>query len=644
MRRLCLLGALALLTLLNLATPPVAPARAQEPSPLRLEDVSVGFDGMVRRSHWFPIAVTVSNDGPDLQAELVWQDEDVVFRRAVDLPRGARKRVVLMGLDERNFRNSGVLSVRAGGEILIEQEVRLNTIDEDVYAIGVIGDDAALLNSLTAMRLPDWNRVAVAHLTADQLPEQWPGLAMLNVLVVGGAGSEGWSDAQREALRVWVNLGGQLIVGGGVNADRIAAGMAGLLPVELGAELSEASLLPLGELPNSSAEPLAEVQPAQSSVRQASARAGAEVLAEAGGAPLLVRQRIGAGQVIFAAFELGALRAWPDEPRLWQAVLEARPVLALGASYRRGGDNLLQSVLQLPGLGLPSTWALLLYLVAYVLLVGPLNYLLLRRLDRREWAWLSVPATVVLFALGTYLLGFGVRGGSVLLNQVTVVQSSEGEAQGAATSFLGMFSPRRGSYGLSFPGEVLVTDLTSFDGSIGNPPAPLASGDDVLIENLLVDVGSLRTLVSESAAPLPFQVQSTLRDTGATLEGELQIDGAAVRQAVVVSGENAVTLGDFGAGERKPVRLQLSSNNFPWGVGADTAGTFNRQQIVNSLFSVGRFGPWSGGTGSWLTSDGASYLLAWVEAPVVDVDAGGAAGGSNNLTLYVIRLAQPQGA
>ena len=43
---------------------------------------------------------------------------------------------------------------------------------------------------------------------------------------------------------------------------------------------------------------------------------------------------------------------------------------------------------------------------AYILLIGPINYLVLRRLDRREWAWVTMPVLIVVFAVGAY--GFGI--------------------------------------------------------------------------------------------------------------------------------------------------------------------------------------------------------------------------------------------
>ena len=41
----------------------------------------------------------------------------------------------------------------------------------------------------------------------------------------------------------------------------------------------------------------------------------------------------------------------------------------------------------LPSLAVPSAELLLAIIVGYILLIGPLSYLVLRRLDRRELAW-----------------------------------------------------------------------------------------------------------------------------------------------------------------------------------------------------------------------------------------------------------------
>ena len=65
------------------------------------------------------------------------------------------------------------------------------------------------------------------------------------------------------------------------------------------------------------------------------------------------------------------------------------------------------AVSQLPSLALPPIGGLILLLGAYILLIGPINYLVLVRLDRREWAWFTMPILIIVFGVGAY--GFGAR-------------------------------------------------------------------------------------------------------------------------------------------------------------------------------------------------------------------------------------------
>ena len=63
-------------------------------------------------------------------------------------------------------------------------------------------------------------------------------------------------------------------------------------------------------------------------------------------------------------------------------------------------QTIVAAVSNLPSLALPPIGGLLVLLFGYIVLVGPVNYLVLRRLDRREWAWFTVPALIVVFTVG----------------------------------------------------------------------------------------------------------------------------------------------------------------------------------------------------------------------------------------------------
>ena len=99
-------------------------------------------------------------------------------------------------------------------------------------------------------------------------------------------------------------------------------------------------------------------------------------------------------------------------------------------------------------------------MLGFIAIVGPVNYLVLRRLDRRELGWLTIPALTLLFAAGIYGAGAATKGGSVVVNTVSVVLIAPGARAAEVQSFYGVFTPTRGTRQLPLGRDAL---LASFD-------------------------------------------------------------------------------------------------------------------------------------------------------------------------------------
>ncbi len=229
---------LFLLVFAVLAVAASAPARvvAQDQPPITL-DVRVGYEGAYRLGEWFPVSVSIGNDGPDLRGVLEWsftgQSGEQVFRQAIDLPRGSRKRVTL-DVFARDFARTGQLRLLDGENPLVSRDVSLDAADEGVFLVGVLSSDPAMLNSLSSLQIAGFSSTLVRHLDAAELPEHTALLRGINALFLHDIDSAVLSAAQRDALGLWVSLGGQLFVSGGVGGQKAAAGLADLLPVQLG--------------------------------------------------------------------------------------------------------------------------------------------------------------------------------------------------------------------------------------------------------------------------------------------------------------------------------------------------------------------------------------------------------------------------
>jgi len=293
------------------------------------------------------------------------------------------------------------------------------------------------------------------------LPDQAVGLAALDLIVISDADTSALTERQRSALRTWVTGGGHLIVSGGAAWQATAAGLDDLLPLTPTRTIIAATLAPLGEwlrLPPARIEALE--QPSLLAIGDL-ATAGRILTLDAVGTPLIARRALAAGTVDYLAFDLGAapLHGWDGLADLITALHTARPPVPGWARGFTDWPPLQNAVEILPGFDpLPALLPLLLFLAAYLLLIGPLNYWVLERLNKREWAWVTIPLIIGGFSVGAYTFGTSIRGTDATLNQLSVIQSFPNESAARLDSAIGMLAPRRGQYTLTVaPGWALRT-------------------------------------------------------------------------------------------------------------------------------------------------------------------------------------------
>jgi hypothetical protein len=357
---------------------------------------------------------------------------------------------------------------------------------------------------------------------------------------------------------------------------------------------------------------------------------------------LIVERAEGAGRVLFTAFDLAALRTWAGEAALWQELLEHTTRVELGQNFRIRNENLMRDALQTDSLRLPSTAVLLLLVALYIVVVGPLNFWLLRRAGRVELAWVTTPLIVVAFLLVAYGASFVLRGTSARITQLTVVQGVSGADRGQATSFLAVFSPQRRSFNVGFPTNSLVTP-GSFEDFTFNA-APVTSDEaSVELRDLLIDVSSLRTLLVEQPTAVAPVLELSLEQAGGRLNGEVRlVGGPALSDVQIVVGDSGDLIGDLPSGESASFSFDTRVSNFPFQFSLQNEGAINRERVISSLFGYDRFasgGPnFQGDQGQGLPDRDGLYLLGWANQTPLQVTLDDAAIGQQGETLYIIRL------
>jgi hypothetical protein len=293
-------------------------------------------------------------------------------------------------------------------------------------------------------------------------------------------------------------------------------------------------------------------------------------------------------------------------------------------------------VSQLPALALPPIGGLLALLGAYILLIGPVNYLVLRRLDRREWAWITMPLLIVVFAVGAYGFGAALRGSNVIINEVAIVRGAPGATDGTAQVYLGVFSPSRETYQMSVPGGALLSAPLAgdvFGGEAGGASLDVLQGEPARVRNLAVGFGSLRAIRAETPTTVPL-IEADLALVDGRLKGTIRnASEERLEKPAVVLGSTVEVLKDLEPGGSATVDVALSQTIFGQGISDKVVGSVFfpdsgrqnedviRQYVRHSIIDQLTYDP-MGGSSINLPSDGP-VVLAWGTRDILDVEISG---------------------
>ncbi len=525
-----------------------APAVAQDTGPTM--SVTVGFDGYCHSGSWCSVYVVLANEGADVAGELRVTsnaNNPSAYARQVVLPAHSRKGYFLHVPSDSA---SSHLTVRlfSDDELLASQQVAVSWLGEQERLYGVASSDPSSLNFLSDVA-PAGERAAVAHLHLETLPPDALGWEPLDVLILNDVDTTALDGERLLALETWMAHGGHLIVGGGAGAARTVAGVADLLPVTVDGVRAVDSLWALGERVG------APIAAGPYAVAETVPRDG-KIIIEQEGLILLARRDHGAGAIDFIAFDAGLnpFTRWDDNARFWTSIVGAETVGARGIVVRdsRQANDAISAI---PGLEPPSMLQVLAFMLLYILLIGPANYVILRKLDRRELAWLTIPVLIAGFTGCAYLTGFQIRGSAPIVHHLAAVYVPPGAETGRVTQVVGLFSPRRTRYDVWIEGAAArEIDSTPYSGATGRPLRVLEKADGATVADLRVDVGDIQSFIAVGYASTP-PIESNLRLVndaagGLRLEGAVRVGDIPLQDAVLIVGAQEQRLGDLAAGER----------------------------------------------------------------------------------------------
>jgi hypothetical protein len=335
------------------------------------------------------------------------------------------------------------------------------TVRSEGLLIGAISRNATWAPQFQPLKIRQEDFApASARLLPQVFPENPLMLAGMDALYLNSERAMDLRPAQQSAITRWTRGGGHLIVAveaiSDVNSspwlrEVVPVRLTGMRAVQAHPELQAwlqsevkarsgagmpaepGGLLTPAELGTATAShPFAdskddlEFETADLQVAQAEVQGG-RTLVSVGGGPLIVERTLGLGRVTILMFspEREPFRSWKNLPTFWSRLTGVPAEWYVSTDYQRYGgwsaDGIFGAMIDSRQVRKLPVEYLLVLLVAYLVVIGPLDRWWLKKINRPMLTWITFPLYVILFSGLIYLIGYKLRAGEREWNEFHVV-------------------------------------------------------------------------------------------------------------------------------------------------------------------------------------------------------------------------------
>ena len=450
-------------------------------------EVTLGFNGRFKQGTWIPVHIEVTNvSTAEFKGYLVIEspDGEGIVVRFVDRhlqitvpPTTAVTRTAYIKIGRLPWSVEVSVVDDTKQQAVFQKTLgplddgQLSTTDFLILQIGnrLPLSASRLQGELTGR--PELVEVAIQSQTSDyhKLPDRWYGYATVDLLIITTSAEnllEQLSVKQEQAIRQWIYQGGRMLLFAGQRGPELSQGneiLGSLIPGKIDRVITNWNTSGIEKFGNADERLILNRQPG-SSLSLITPADGVVVLRDTQNAQaehaLIVHSARGLGAVTFVAFD-------PDqEPFVsWDATTAILNRLVInshfaerrnesvgkGFKYTNAGFDDISGQLRssLDGFdGVTPTrfmWVAGL-LGMFILVIGPLDYYILRRFKRLHYTWITFPVAILIFSLIAISMVSALRTSPAAMNQIEIVDIDGLTQTVRGSNYATAYSPTTAAY------------------------------------------------------------------------------------------------------------------------------------------------------------------------------------------------------
>ena len=540
-------------------------------------DITPGFDGRFRPGRWSPVYVTVQSDAPhtaDLSLHVPnASGSALTIHQTIGIGAEKQTYVLYAPLSMMDDPLRASLADHDTGKPLADWPADPATANS---RFGLGGEQVGFL-AVSSGRLPmmaGFTRsnvsgpTIVTHLPQSRLPATAAGYDSLDLLALNHPDLEAISPEQQQAIVAWLRSGGTLVIWPG--PDSLPSGpLAGALPATPG-DNTTIALSPQTLRAYTLPDRFKTIGARTLLPREGSARV--QIL---GSAVEAVAGRLGLGRIIVLPVDASSLQFGSAQQSndFWNTLLDPFYTLQQTSStslYNPSDMAASQAALErighIEGVGTFGFSYVVILIGAMMLLVGPVDYFVLRKLGRQPWTWTTVTGWIGLFTAAGLMAGHLFQSGDLHFRTLQIVEQAGDRTVGGDEVAL-IYAPRSADYavnaerdswwqpvpsGYRYGGGGYSTAIELAQDYRGNTPS-----------RVWIDVWNFNFLQGRTYADGAPWVEANLRRDGDRIRGIVKnlLDRPLKNVQVALRGMDTAGVGDVGPGQSLTVDLSMTKTD-----------------------------------------------------------------------------------
>lgn len=553
-----------------------------------------GFDGKIKRGKGFPLSIKLENSGEAFSGDLLVQynpsyNTGGAILVHVELPEGSKKtyQVSIPGLTEDSpSPNQNIPTVhlykdswKKGEAVTFQGDKTLKPkyIDPNEKVIGVLSENYDRLKELRF--LPSLS-IQTLPLTKEQMPKNGLGLEMIDYLVIDEYDVSQLDEQQQLAIKEWIKAGGVLVAGAAPDASGSYGLLYPLLPMKLDEEKSGPSDFLLSAKNDN--HDFKEINLFTGEVDKK-----AQILQNSGNQPAAIKKSLGNGTILQTSFSLGdqPLSTWKGYSTWFSSFIQEANQSNIGT---KGYDQDFYDQLywefaetnEFFPAGNYSVPQLITIMIVYLLVIVPILYFVLRKLDKREHSWWIIPSLAIAMSVVVFGLGAKDRISEPQLNQMGIYKAKDGQLTGLQAATL--LSNRSGEYRLQLPkGQFQAVpyrnNSLSSDPTMGAVVEEQRKANEIIFRN--VGYWSSKTIYGKAEKETEGHFNVNLSVKNNQLTGTIQ-NGFSYdfEEIFILTGNEKIKIGPMKEGETLTIDQKIKQSFLTGPAGVSNAGMYQQQQ------------------------------------------------------------------